>query len=76
MRLHQIFLLLSLKQALSLSLHYDYAQHFYDELLISISPDVPGLSFKTFINVLKLYFFLEIDRDITIENIKKWITEE
>ena len=67
--------LLYLNKVSTLSLHYDKAQHSYDELLISISPDVPGLELNIEI-FLYNYSFLETDRDITINNIKKWITEE
>ena len=37
-----LILVLVLPQMLSLTLHYNQATKTYDDLLVSISPDIPG----------------------------------
>ena len=63
----------------AISLHYDATNHYYDDLLISISPDVEGE--KNHINIHSYIIYTSCKNitgaqsDDTIENIKQWITE-
>ena len=60
----------------AISLHYDATNHYYDDLLISISPDVQGdknhISNRLYISCKNI---TGTQSDDTIENIKQWITE-
>ena len=54
------------------NLHFDNNQ--YEDLLVSISPDIPGQNLKS-IFTWYLYLNLEDNAEETIQNIKTWITE-
>ena len=64
---------LVLPQVFSLALHYDRDTKSYKDLLVSISPDVPGRILVT-INPLKP-LNVESRSDEIISSIKSWITE-
>ena len=63
----------------AISLHYDATNHYYDDLLISISPDVEGEKNHKNIHSYTLCTscknIIGTQSDDTIENIKQWITE-
>ena len=66
-------LILQAKQTFSYSLEYDPASHQYEDLLISISPDIPGGHSFSWIHWSLI--FSDTKRDETIQNIKDWITQ-
>ena len=66
-------LILQAKQTFSYSLEYDPASHQYEDLLISISPDIPGRHSFSWIHWSLI--FSDTKRDETIQNIKDWITQ-
>ena len=57
------------------SVYYDETTHSYNDLLVSISPDLPGR--KMFISTSGMFYycFLESDSAEILENVKAWITE-
>ena len=59
----------------AISLHYDATNHYYDDLLISISPDVEGEKNHVYILYISCKNITGTQSDDTIENIKQWITE-
>ena len=62
----------------AISLHYDATNHYYDDLLISISPDVEGEKnhlYRKNIFHVTCKNITGTQSDDTIENIKQWITE-
>ena len=80
MRTVQLFTaLLSLLHSNSAyNLHYDSTNHYYDDLLISISPDVPGNHILAIVGIgtnIILFLISETDSSKTINNIKFWLKE-
>ena len=59
------FFILQAKQILSYSLGYDASSHQYEDLLISISPDIPGEHF-----LLVLVSFLLVNHHICIKIVR------
>ena len=66
-------LILQTQQIFSYSLEYDPASHQYEDLLISISPDIPGGHNLSWIHLSLI--LSDTKRDETIQNIKDWITQ-
>ena len=58
----------------ALSLYYDEETHSYNDLLVSISPDLPGM--KIIIWTSRMFIcILESRSQEILENVKAWITE-
>ena len=79
-RCYFVFLFLQAQQIFSYTLEYNSNSHQYEDLLISISPDIPGLQLIIFIRIKKSLeiikkSFSETNSQETIQNIKDLIIQ-